>query len=239
MRYSTRFFICLSFLIYSSGYSQVGINTTTPTKDLDINGELRIRSLPINKTLSSVVLSDIDGNIYTNNVKLLIQAETTIASGPVNYSPSSTGNDTKNDINVGLSNTITIPAGTLITIIVNYSVPIGTTTFSEQVNGYAGIRFLKNGTEAPQGSRKFSFSDLYDPSSGSTGINMFSVSAMYIETIDNTASATDITITYTLNGYVEQIKTSAITQYRFNMWASSGANYNWGKASMSSQVYLN
>ena len=42
------FFIILS---YTNLFSQVGIGTTSPTKDLDINGELRIRNLPSKQKL--------------------------------------------------------------------------------------------------------------------------------------------------------------------------------------------
>lgn len=54
-------FICIfSFVITKS---QVGINTPTPTKTLDINGELRIRNITEEIALNQVLTSDSQGNI--------------------------------------------------------------------------------------------------------------------------------------------------------------------------------
>jgi hypothetical protein len=44
-------------------YAQVGINTTSPTKPLDINGELRVRTLPIGLESDNILSTDTDGNI--------------------------------------------------------------------------------------------------------------------------------------------------------------------------------
>lgn len=43
--------------------AQVGINTNTPTKTLDINGELRIRTLPTGLTADEILSTDANGNI--------------------------------------------------------------------------------------------------------------------------------------------------------------------------------
>ncbi|KAA3622855.1 MAG: hypothetical protein DWP94_07315 [Flavobacterium sp.] len=50
------------FIIIGTSNAQVGINTTNPTKELDINGELRIRSLP-QLTDGDVLTTDASGNI--------------------------------------------------------------------------------------------------------------------------------------------------------------------------------
>jgi hypothetical protein len=50
------------FIIIGTSNAQVGINTTNPTKELDINGELRIRSLP-QLPVGDLLTSDASGNI--------------------------------------------------------------------------------------------------------------------------------------------------------------------------------
>ena len=60
-----RLILTLSLLPLLSN-AQVGINTTTPTKDLDINGELRIRTTP-NVVSSTSLTVDVDGNVGKSN----------------------------------------------------------------------------------------------------------------------------------------------------------------------------
>ncbi|ANF49110.1 hypothetical protein A0O34_00420 [Chryseobacterium glaciei] len=43
--------------------TQVGIKTTSPTKILDINGDLRIRVLPQGSTSQSLLITDVNGNM--------------------------------------------------------------------------------------------------------------------------------------------------------------------------------
>lgn len=51
--------LCTNFL-----FGQVGIGTTAPTKDLDINGELRIRNVPGSSSSGNTILStDSEGNV--------------------------------------------------------------------------------------------------------------------------------------------------------------------------------
>lgn len=52
----------ISSALFAMG--QVGINTIEPTTALDINGDIRIRDIPITTTLTNVLVSDDDGNVY-------------------------------------------------------------------------------------------------------------------------------------------------------------------------------
>lgn len=210
-------------------FAQVGINTTNPTKDLDINGELRIRNLPT-QTGSALIAADKDGNIGKLNAFMISDVNTTVASKNVDVTitPSPIIMVIDN-IDLGLSTTVTIPAHTDGFVIITYSVPIGISTFTTP-RGYYGIRFLKNGIEAPGGSRKFSI--IISP----TTSNMASVSATYTEKF--VGSPMERTIVYTLNGYIEQIQDQIDHTFRFNMWATSGDNFNWGRAAITKQVYL-
>lgn len=149
-----------------------------------------------------------------------------VATAPVDVSAG-----TRDDIDIGMSVEITVPADTIAKILLDYSVPMGTNPLdssNDNVGGYFGIRFLKNGTEEPMGSRKFSV-----PFSNS-GTHMVSVGGKFTEeVVNNTAS--DITITYTLNGYIESTDTGT----RFNMAAvDPDPNFNWGRAAMTATVFV-
>lgn len=59
--------LILSYSTIMTAYSQVGINTIEPTADLDINGDLRIRTVPNTTTVNKVLVVDNDGNVLANN----------------------------------------------------------------------------------------------------------------------------------------------------------------------------
>lgn len=153
-----------------------------------------------------------------------------VASAPVDQAV--TSGTTINNINLGLSITVTVPAFTQAKLVTTYSVPMGTTSSNNNLSGYYGIRFLKNGTELPIGSRKstlFASSSAASPSS-----RMFSISATVGDTVVNNTSA-PVSVTYALNGYVEP--TVGSDTIRFNMWSTTDPNFNWGKGYMSVQVF--
>lgn len=155
----------------------------------------------------------------------LLGVFTSVATAPVDQAAIASG-VIVNNINLGLSVPITIPANSTAKIAVDYSVPVGTVGSAGTELGYYGIRFLKNGTEAPEGSRKYSIPV------GDNGSQMASISGKFSETLTNSSSS-PVTITYTLNGYIE----SSNLPTRFNMWATSGNNFNWGKGSMGVTVF--
>ncbi|WP_426479641.1 hypothetical protein ACP3T3_09495 [Chryseobacterium sp. CBSDS_008] len=163
---------------------------------------------------------------------VLSQVVAVAATAPVDQAATGVGPGLVADnVNIGLSATVVVPANSTAKILMTYNVPMGTypsgaTNGNVNVNGYFGIRFLKNGVEAPEGSRK------YAVPYASTGSHMMSVSGSFSETVVNTGS-TDINIVYTLNGYAE----STATTTRFNMWAVSGDNFNWGKGSLSGTIF--
>lgn len=135
-----------------------------------------------------------------------------------------------NNINLGLTVTVTIPAFTQAKLVTTYSVPMGTTSVSTNFGGYFGVRFLKNGTELPAGSRKYTVPAV----SSSASSRMASVNATVGDTVvNNTASS--VNVTYTLNGYVEP--TADTSTIRFNMWSTTDPNFNWGRGYMSVQMF--
>jgi len=219
-------------------YSQVGIGTVSPTKELDVNGQLRVRNLPTANNSTRVLTTDGNGNLSKNtSIQLLIDTQIDQAASQIDYTPNSTGLISKDDIDLGLSNTITIPPGVKATIITNYSVPMGMVDNIYGVNAYYGIRLLRNGIETPAGSRKMTVSEPSNPNVLMV-ILMSTISATYIEEVDNTAGITPISLTFVCNGYVEQAAANFNPIYRFNMWSAIGDNFNWGKAFMSTQLYI-
>ena len=53
----------LVVLLTSVLSAQVGINTTTPTKTLDVNGEMRIRTTPVATDNYNILVVDSEGNV--------------------------------------------------------------------------------------------------------------------------------------------------------------------------------
>ncbi|HLW32395.1 MAG TPA: hypothetical protein VKX40_09040 [Aequorivita sp.] len=224
------FLVKILLFVTSLGFSQVGINTTNPTKDLDINGELRIRNLPV-QTGDFLLGADHDGNIGKTSVFLISDINSIAASQNVDITISPNQAKTLDNIDLGLSLPVTIPANREAMVIISYSVPMGLSTFSSP-RGYYGIRFLRDGTEAEVGSRKHTVMDRPNNS------NMVSVSNIYTEKF--ASSPIERIINYTLNGYIEHFSSDISNTYRFNMWSPDPLvhNYNWGKAVISKQVYL-
>lgn len=224
-------FLVISFLFFTGlTFSQVGINTDLPTKELDVNGELRVRNLPTNNGATSVLTTDADGNISQSQTFILWEVDSQVATAPVDYSTSA--DIIVNNIDLGMSITVNIPANVEARIIINYSVPMGVSSFTEPI-GYYGVRFLKDGIEAPAGSRKFSV--LNNGGNQDQTANMITVSNVYTENLP--VSTTSRTFTYTLNGYIEQLRAGS-HNYRFNMWDVNSPNFNWGRATLTKTVYI-
>lgn len=224
--------ICLTLINYS--FAQVGINTSSPTKDLDINGELRIRTTPAIAS-SKTLAVDSNGNVGVSNNYILYDIVNVDATNPITYTLPNTTVQTKNNIDLAMSQAVTIPANKTAKIVVSYSIPAGISSSPPStIDGYLGIRFLKNGIEAPEGSRKFSIADY----SGTSTFAMSSISANYTETIVTGASAT--TVTYSLNGYVEYYghAIQGVPTIKFNMWQAADPNYNWGRGTLIVQVFI-
>ncbi|THV58933.1 hypothetical protein [Chryseobacterium candidae] len=227
----------------------VGIGIISPSQNLDVNGNVRFRTVPESNsvvTTDKIMVLQEDGTAKKVDVKSLQPAEkfalddiySVTATSPVlrNIEGTWTTEQKINNIDIGMSQLIVIPPNTSTMIAVNYSVPLGMDGNSQCANNvlnYYGIRFLKNGVERPAGSRKFSFPNL------STSAQVSTVTASYTEQIVNN-STNSLNITYSLNGYLE-FKSGTITSspctVKYNMASASGENYNWGKSNMSVQTF--
>ncbi|WP_299767134.1 hypothetical protein [uncultured Dokdonia sp.] len=223
--------------VASFANAQIGVNTTEPTKTLDVNGELRIRTTPVEGATPATTLAvDNNGNVVKSNRLSLYDIATIEAANSIRTTLSS-GTETVNNIDIGLAQTITIPANYEAVIKVTYSVPMGAEVEDMPLGTYMGIRFLKNGVEAQAGSRKFSLPLQGDAAGHSSQIaKMNTLSALYTEILSATSS--DRTFTFSLNGYIEQNEEIENITYVFNRYAQSGENYNWGNANMTVEVYI-
>ncbi|WP_137905846.1 hypothetical protein [Chryseobacterium sp. 2VB] len=228
-------------------YAQVGINTASPTQTLDVNGNVRFRTVPQYSTLlptDLVMVLDADGvgkrlpvtALHPPGKYTLDDVYSIVAANPVDRDITGSWpfGSQVNNLNIGMTISVVIPANKDVQVVVNYSVPLGMGGNFDCANAallYYGVRFLKNGIEMPAGSRKFSFP------AGSNGAKMSTISASYIERIENNSSS-DMTVVYSLNGYLELSGTTGSPCIvRYNMQSASGENYNWGKATMSAQLY--
>lgn len=216
---------------------RVGIETVNPTKTLDVNGELRVRELPLvngsllsSDTLGNVGVSGFSFGLYSVSASAPVEVRTT---GPFGRTSIIRG------IDLGMVLPVTIPAGTTAKILVSYFVPFGVVTSPETLSCYQGTILFRNGTEVPGASTKFQMDEQH-PIAALANVNgtfrMANITTTYLDTYDNTGSSPAI-LTYSLKGYVEEYYSSDNNvTYRFNMWSATGDNFNWGKSVMVIQV---
>ena len=234
MKYSALILFCF---IFSFAFSQVGINTTSPTKDLDINGEARVRNLPLASDFNFVTANGFGDLRKRSDFKLLVDVKKDTATGPVPFNSFTTSGFTVNNLDLELSITMTIPPNVKAIVIVEYSVPIGTLDNAYKFNGFVGVRFLKNGTETPSGSSKVTLPAQYLLSTtSSSAVQMITITKKYIDILPEASVSRNFT--YSLNGYIEQAHSTSFTRFRFNMWSATGLNYNWGRAVLVGQLYI-
>lgn len=224
-----------------------GIGTSTPSQKLEVNGNIKFNAVPDavsvdNSDRVMVLQSDGTGKkvplsslqptgTYTPRGVFVVSP-----SDPVKYAlnlsyPSAT---IINNIDLNYSMTVYVEPNTSSIIVFNYSVPNGLTDSTGDAlrlntsgTVYQGIRFVRNGVEAPSGSRKFL----------QNGVS--TVSGMYTETYDNNTS-TQVAITFRLDGYMEiggGTNFPSGSYARFNMNKASGQNYNWGKGTLTLQQF--
>lgn len=83
-----KFLTSTLFVLFSISLTsaQVGINTDHPTKTLDINGELRIRTIPNNSSPLNLLATDANGNITKTSAKRGKCTASTVHNGTLNLS---------------------------------------------------------------------------------------------------------------------------------------------------------
>jgi len=110
--------------------AQVGVNPVAPTNDLDINSKLRVRTLPTQDISNSfIVTADPNGNIGKAASFILVDVGLKIAT--TNLNSTVTGQEVIDNLDLGMSLSITIPANKGAFVIITYSAPAGLSDFSD------------------------------------------------------------------------------------------------------------
>lgn len=68
-------------------FSQIGINTNDPTKTLDVNGEARVRTLPIGNATDELLVADSNGNVKKISRNSLANSKGGFNSTILGYEP--------------------------------------------------------------------------------------------------------------------------------------------------------
>ncbi len=207
----------------------VGIGTTSPGAKLEVNNGTTAGAVKLvdgTQGIGKVLTSDANGVGTWQSIGSTVVYKVA-ATQPVDVIGS------VDSLDLGLSKTITIPAGRNAVITVFTNVPAGldsVVSLNQIPNAYIGTRLKRNGIDTEEGSRKFTLAAFGN--SASTIVPMSHVVGQFTETI--VAANTDQLITYKTQGYVEQwsISNGYTPTYRFNMWAASGDNFDWGRATM-------
>lgn len=87
--------------ITTFNYAQVGINTTTPTTDLDVNGNLRVRNLS-----KGTVISDEIGNFSVSPFKIIAMGKIDENGNPYKISGASIKREAKGYYTVNFDSTL-------------------------------------------------------------------------------------------------------------------------------------
>lgn len=87
MKFILNLFIICFLFSFSSISSQVGVNTVDPQADLDINGDLRVREVLTDNTLTSVLVVNSDGLVKMNTTLLGVGTKSFVwATGNTSFS---------------------------------------------------------------------------------------------------------------------------------------------------------
>tara|TARA_R110000772_G_scaffold95789_3_gene194174 strand:- start:17728 stop:18480 length:753 start_codon:yes stop_codon:yes gene_type:complete len=232
--------------------AQVGINTTTPTKELDVNGELRVRNIP-SMSSTEYLVKDVDGNIgYSSggSGQVITIYPTTYMEDPFGisiWSEEYTTNIANWDL--GFEQTITIPDGTSGWIKVEYYMPIGAGTGSDvgvTLIAYQGACLFKDNVLIENECSKMNINanSFVSPQGQNNGVETLRcnfVQNSYKEYFTEVADGNDTTITFEVQGYIEHYyKSTPINEgigYWWGMWDDiPNNNYAWGRASLDIEV---
>lgn len=201
-----------------------GINTTNPTHTLDVNGDLRVRAIPDTGSgfLNYILGADTDGVIRkTTFAKYIVVSENVVAPRPVDVVVAKNENVDRRNIDLGVSRTVTVPAGQRYVVAMYYNVSVGqlqdSTTPANQYtitidngsspvvlqttyHGMVGAVLVRNGVAVPYASKKITMR----PAFGGY-VQPEIISNFYSETLDNSNGTTPMVVKYDLNGFVYHI----------------------------------
>lgn len=205
---------------------QVGINTTSPTNTLDVNGTARVRTLTQDLNPTKLVTADVLGVLgYTNfnggsDTYPPIVLQDTIKEGPA-YQVI-TDPFFIEDADLGLEHTITIPDGKSALITVSFKVPwkiVMASTNSTNIAGHIGAQLWRNNTILYGiGDQQLIPVNVTLPGHGGNSdynpIREGSVGNQFTEIINDVVDGNDTIITYEVTGmlfFLEQTEEDPIS----------------------------
>ena len=244
MKQLTYILLLLPFLTFA----QVGIGITNPEATLHIAGDLKIDTIPVMNE-DYVLVADSDGFVgkKIGIVPFSVQTIKAIMPSRVNYTTTTNEVHINNDIDLGLGTyTITINPGRTSLISVEYNVPVGAVNSTlDQIATYIGIKFLIDGVENQDVSRKiqmpvFSTATSLDGLSTSGLFRTDKIISSWTDVVTNT-TASPMLISFEIRGVLQQARVNNNNYaqvgktYIFGMWSSTGNNLGWGKGSLTIQ----
>lgn len=225
----------LTLLLFTTiCFGQAGINTTSPTETLDVNGTMRVRDLPNLPTEDRVLVADIDGVIGYKSVS----TGTALLKGVMNISEwrgeildienVSAGIYLDDNIDLDLLINVSTGDGNTSVTDIQISVPIGILSTTGKLETTVGFYLEKNGVKLPDTEASFELNG----SSGHGQAQMF-----YIDWITNNTGST-LTNTYALKGYINQKNSTGTTTYRFKKYnIDDTMNDNWGIEKLNARIW--
>lgn len=231
-------FILLTFLSFNFNYSQTGIGVLLPEASLDVEGNVKFRSIPkinieeekfYNKQLLINDKGDV-GYYQINKSSDSYNFRETNSVIMTRYIESKVETVTNLDLN--LKKDINIYPNQETLMIIDYNIPI--IKITPGLIYYSGIKLVKRENnieeELIDGSRKFTYSEKYS-SEAAAGQPVTGRSILVIQNKTNQIK----TITIEALGYIELNKGNSII--RFGMYSNNNSNYNWGRGNMIIQVF--
>ncbi|WP_410879361.1 hypothetical protein [Myroides sp. DW712] len=228
--------VLVLFLSLTTAFGQIGINVETPSANLDVNGDVRLRKLNNPTGFNRQVLANQDGVLGYSDLGEDNYAVKDILFKVMPVTVSSTASEasvwkgpSQGAVELGLDIVVPIEPFSSTAIAIEYNIPITSTIAS----GYIGVTLVKfeNGvmTELEEGSRKFT---LYNTPlhMGNMRYITMPVSGKATDIVYNNTNQTKY-ITYSSKGYIE---IGAGTTYFGNPLQNSD---NFGTGILVIQVY--
>lgn len=203
--------LCLAGVLHA----QIGVNTLTPTTDLDVNGSVRLRKLNTDSDLYRLLVADTDGNLATVNNEKGAYQMTDVYFKTINKKITTVVKEARFEtlktpsIELGLDIEVVIEPNSMVIVSMDYNVPV----VIEEVEvgkkpAYVGLTLVKESsdlnmgiTEIGEGSRKFT---IYGVNKEDDHVKLIAmpITGSAADVVENRTDD-QIRIKYSVKGYIE------------------------------------